>query len=64
MAPKQVDTKLASQHNIVIKHAFGLADSITVSVHEGGFLEHFGTSLFTLLSSFASKKQATEAEGM
>ena len=26
---------MASQHNIVIKHAFGLADSITVSIHEG-----------------------------
>ena len=28
-------TLMASQHNIVIKHAFGLADSITVSIHEG-----------------------------
>ena len=48
MPPKQVETKLASQHNIVIKHAFGLADSITVSIHEGCFFLHILSILFTV----------------
>ena len=39
---------MASQHNIVIKHAFGLANSITVSVNQGNFF----FTLFSLFSFF------------
>ena len=30
---------MASKHNIVIKHTFGLANSISVSVNEGEYLK-------------------------
>ena len=43
---------MASQHNIVIKHAFGLANSITVSVNQGNFFFYTFFIFFLFLSSF------------
>ena len=43
-ASLQITLLMASKHNIVIKHTFGLANSISVSVNEGEYLKKTGSS--------------------